>query len=212
MKPKLRWWRKNCLVTPVGRNEGRSSNVRNGSLYAPHSSSNRPRKGGTSRQENCLTSSHARGTSISGMGSPLRVFEANSAGRPFCRPPLFLNYYRHRAVFYRPSADGRFDGRPGENARRSARTNWIAPSGRRKDADHKSGGPCCPASARAASPACRMRSRASTSKSSRSYPATSPPTEAIRLAGNSVRRSPNACPPCAYKCISTGTFAFLSAA
>ena len=29
--------------------------------------------------------------------------------------------------------------------------------------------------------------------------------------GSSVRRSPNACPPCAYKCISTGTPAFLSA-
>src|SRR6266436_4678385 len=29
--------------------------------------------------------------------------------------------------------------------------------------------------------------------------------------GNFVRRSPNACPPCAYKCISTGTPAFFSA-
>ena len=29
--------------------------------------------------------------------------------------------------------------------------------------------------------------------------------------GNFVRRSPNACPPCAYKCISTSTPAFFSA-
>src|ERR1700733_9471285 len=29
--------------------------------------------------------------------------------------------------------------------------------------------------------------------------------------GNSVRRSPKACPPCAYKCISTGPPAFFSA-
>ncbi len=29
--------------------------------------------------------------------------------------------------------------------------------------------------------------------------------------GNFVRRSPNACPPCAYRCISTGTPAFFSA-
>ena len=33
----------------------------------------------------------------------------------------------------------RFDRRPRENALRSARTNLIAPSGGRKDADHKSG-------------------------------------------------------------------------
>src|SRR6266481_10057968 len=32
-----------------------------------------------------------------------------------------------------------------------------------------------------------------------------------RVIGSSVRRSPNACPPCAYKCISTGTPAFFSA-
>jgi hypothetical protein len=35
--------------------------------------------------------------------------------------------------------------RPGENALRSARTNLIAPSWGRKDADHKSGGPRYPA-------------------------------------------------------------------
>ena len=35
----------------------------------------------------------------------------------------------------------RFDRRPRENALRSARTNLIAPSRGRKDADHKSGGP-----------------------------------------------------------------------
>ena len=29
--------------------------------------------------------------------------------------------------------------------------------------------------------------------------------------GRFVRRSPNACPPCAYRCISTGTPAFFSA-
>ena len=40
-----------------------------------------------------------------------------------------------------PSADGRFDRRPRENALRRARTNLIAPSGGRKDADHKSGPP-----------------------------------------------------------------------
>ena len=38
----------------------------------------------------------------------------------------------------------RFDRRPGENALRSARTNLIAPSRGRKDADHKSGGPRYP--------------------------------------------------------------------
>ena len=32
-----------------------------------------------------------------------------------------------------------------------------------------------------------------------------------RDTGSFVRRSPNACPPCAYKCISTGTPAFFSA-
>ena len=70
VEAKTTWVEKKLLSRPhVGRNEGRSSNVGNGSLYAPHSSSNRPRKGGTSRQENCLTSSHARGTKISGMGS-----------------------------------------------------------------------------------------------------------------------------------------------
>ncbi|MGO8787699.1 MAG: REP-associated tyrosine transposase [Terriglobia bacterium] len=35
----------------------------------------------------------------------------------------------------------RFDRRPRQNALRSARTNWIAPSRGRRDADHKSGGP-----------------------------------------------------------------------
>ena len=43
-----------------------------------------------------------------------------------------------------PSADGRFDRRPRENALRRARTNLIARSGGRKDADHKSGGPRYP--------------------------------------------------------------------
>ena len=38
----------------------------------------------------------------------------------------------------------RFDRRPRENALRSARTNLIAPSRGRKDADHKSGGPRYP--------------------------------------------------------------------
>ncbi len=38
----------------------------------------------------------------------------------------------------------RFDRRPRQNALRSARTNLIAPSRGRKDADHKSGGPRYP--------------------------------------------------------------------
>jgi hypothetical protein len=40
-----------------------------------------------------------------------------------------------------PSADGRFDRRPRGNALRRSRTNLIAPSGVRKDADHRTGGP-----------------------------------------------------------------------
>jgi len=44
------------------------------------------------------------------------------------------------------AVDGRFDRRPGENALRSARTNLMAPSQGRKDAEHKSGGPHSPAS------------------------------------------------------------------
>ena len=38
----------------------------------------------------------------------------------------------------------RFDRRPRGNALRRARTNLIAPSGGRKDADHKTGGPRYP--------------------------------------------------------------------
>ena len=57
-------------------------------------------------------------------------------------PPCGIKLQRIR----RPERRGtkgtlRFDRRPRENPLRSARTNLIAPSRGRKDADHKSGGP-----------------------------------------------------------------------